>query len=220
MKYAGLLLILCSLIVSPETPDDCVFVEANGALVIEAESIGYSEKWQVEGEVPGHSGEGYLVWRGGDFFNDPGHGYIAVDIEINTPGLYQFKWRSKIGEGDNFTEFNDTWLRFRGVSAFYAQKEGGEKVYAHGSGASPNPEGSGKDGWMKIYLTGSTDWTWSTNTYDNDPHKVWVSFAEPGRYRMELSARSAGHLIDRIALIREGVSGAESINFPTAECSR
>lgn len=199
---------------------DCSFKAETGLLILEAEDMALPDGWQFEKNNSGYTGEGYIVWRGADHFGEPGHGLIKTNIFIAVPGLYHFKWRSKIGEGDNSTEFNDTWLRFQNVADFYAIRNGGEKVYAHGSGKTPNPEGNGADGWMKVYLSGSTDWTWSTNTFDNHPHQILVEFDKPGLYVMELSGRSAGHMIDRIILAKDGNSKAESLDSKTVSCSK
>lgn len=186
-----------------EEPGNCDadYAEENGLVVIEAENID-QDAWPVLSEVSGFSGDGYIEWGQGNFFNQPGNGLISVQIEITQTGEYAFIWRSKVGEGTNPTENNDSWLRFPDADAFFARK-GDEVIYPKGSGLTPNPEGAGADGWFKVYSSGTTDWTWSTRTSDNDAHEIFVRFDQPGVYTMEISGRSNAHFIDRIVLFQD-----------------
>ncbi|MCK8524397.1 Ig-like domain-containing protein, partial [Aquimarina sp. D1M17] len=192
------------------------YEEQNGLVVIEAENLSISGNWKSKSNVSGFTGNGYLEWTGPDHFNDPGNGVISTKIRINAAGRYKFQWRSKVGEGDSPTEANDTWLKFPDASSFYAQK-GSERVYPKGSGQTPNPEGAGGQGYFKVYSTGTTNWTWTTKTSDNDPHDIFVEFDSPGEYTMLISGRSKHHILDRITLNRTSAN-ATDLSLAETKC--
>lgn len=202
-----------------ETTETCSadYVEKNGLVVIEAENLNAPEGWSKKTSVNGFTGEGYLEWEGGDNFRTPGAGLISTAIEIKTPGTYSFEWRNKIGEGTSTTDFNDSWLRFADASDFYGEKSNGSRVYPGGSGKFPAPEGDSSDGWLKIFSSGTTDWTFSTRTNDRDGHLIYVQFDSPGTYTLEISGRSDHHIIDRIVLSRE-VNNATDLSLNETLC--
>ncbi|WP_299245966.1 Ig-like domain-containing protein [uncultured Aquimarina sp.] len=195
---------------------DATYEEKNGLVVIEAENLSASGNWQKKSAISGFTGGGYLEWTGPDHFNDPGNGVINTKIKINSAGRYKFLWRSKVGEGDSATEANDTWLKFPDASEFYGQK-GSERVYPKGSGKTPNPEGASGEGYLKVYSTGTTNWTWTTKTSDNDPHDVFVEFDSPGIYTMLISGRSKHHIVDRVTLNRTSVN-ATNLSLQETTC--
>lgn len=202
----------------PPTGDcDADAEEENGLVVIEAESLNTVSGWVNKTSESGFTGSGYIDWQGADSFNTPGNGMITAKIKINTPGKYLFRWRSKVGEGTNPTESNDSWLRFPDADDFYGQK-GGSKVYPRGIGKTPNPLGASSDGWLKVFLSGTTDWTWTSRTSDNDARDIYVEFDAAGTYIMEISGRSKHHLIDRIVLSK-GVANATSLALNETLCT-
>lgn len=209
----------CQSTVPPASPDECVAdaEERNGRVVLEAESLNIASGWVSKSSINGFSGRGYIDWQGDDSFNVPGKGTITAKIKINTPGTYLFQWRNKVGEGTNTTERNDSWLRFPDADDFFGQR-GSSIVYPKGSGKSPNPNGASSDGWFKVYLGGTTNWTWASSTSDHDSHKIYVTFRNSGIYTMEISGRSKHHLIDRIVLSANGVD-ATSLSLPETVCS-
>ena len=69
------------------------------------------------------------------------------------------------------------------------------------------PEGAGGGGWFKIYSSGANNWSWSTNTSDNDAHQIYARFDDPGVYNILVSARSSSHAIDRMVLYHSDYSG-------------
>lgn len=203
----------------PPSLDDCDAdaEEENGMVVVEAESLNIASGWVSKSSVNGYSGSGYIDWQGADSFNVPGKGTISAKIKINTPGTYLFQWRNKVGEGTNTTERNDSWLRFPDADDFFG-KRGSSVVYPKGSGKSPNPKGASSDGWFKVFLGGTTNWTWASSTSDHDAHKIYVKFDSAGIYTMQISGRSKHHLIDRIVLSANGVD-ATSLSIPETLCS-
>lgn len=180
--------------------ENASYMDVDGLVIIEAEQLIIDgTNWNIKTDFEGYTGAGYLSWDGNNNFNSPGNGLLSTQIKINTPGTYRFRWHSKVGNGDNSTEHNDSWLRFPDASNFYGEKNG-QRVYPVGSGQTPHPQGSSSDGWFKIYLSGTTNWTWSTQTSDNDAHQIYVEFDTADIYTMEISGRSKDHLIDRITL--------------------
>lgn len=192
------------------------FVESNGMLVMEAESANLGNGWTEHTDNLGQTGTSYLEWTGGDAFNNPGNGTTTYTFEIKTPGTYRFLWRSRIVMGAENTEHNDAWLRFPDADDFYGQ-QGTSIVYPHGSGKSPTPEGSGADGWFKIYMNVLDTWSWITQTSDNDAHFIYARFDSPGVYTLELSGRSNGYAIDRMVLFNDQVTEAQATNTGLSE---
>ena len=68
------------------------------------------------------------------------------------------------------------------------------------------PNGSGKDGWFKIYMNMANKWHWQSSTSDNDAHNIFVVFDTPGDYTIEVSGRSEGHGIDKFVLFTEDIT--------------
>jgi hypothetical protein len=202
----------------------CDFESVDNMVVIEAESLPINEDWQVMSEFEGYTGDGYLGWAGQDHFNDPTNGVMQVDVRINTPGRYQIQWHARIGKGDDPTEHNDTWVRFPDADDYYGLKgEDGAEIrryarpqcedtaFIESVESMPDvesatcPEGSTRDGWMKVYSIGATDWKWTGRTSDNDASEVMAEFGEAGVYTLEFAARSEVHLMDRIVLHEESI---------------
>jgi len=125
-----------------------VFNEQDGRLIVEVESVPAVSDWHLANEFPDYRGSGHLEWTGSNNNNvrSAGDGTLTYHFTINTPGNYEFRWRSYIGEGTNGTEANDSWVRF--------------------------PSGSNVDGeqplfgWTKAFMNTVGDWTWRTVTVD------------------------------------------------------
>ena len=144
-------------------------------------------------------------------------------MEITTPGVYRFQWRNQVGNGTVTTEHNDTWLKIE-ADAFYGQQGGGSIVCPKGLNPAENeclgdaPEGAGSGGWFKVYSSGANNWSWSSNTSDNDAHQIYARFDAPGVYNILVSARSSSHAIDRMVLSHSSYSGnPQSLNLPESE---
>jgi len=92
-------------------------------------------------------------------------------------------------------------MRFDDASDFYGERPNGERTFPRGRGV-PVPRGAGGDGWFKVY-TNNVPWNFDTTTGDSsDGRPVFVEFDSPGDYTFEISARSRGHLIDRVVLYK------------------
>ncbi len=202
-------------------PGNFIFNEENGLVLVEFEDVAFSDEWVLKNNGNSFSGEGFLVWEGAQYLNAPGNGLLTYKIRINNPGTYRFHWFNAIMAGNNGTEHNDSWLRFNDADDFYGQKSD-SVVYPNGSGKTPNPAGSSKDGWFKIYRSGGNlDFIWSTRTSDHNAHEIFVKFDTPGVYTMEVSARSSHHAIDKFVLFDASWSEADAtatINQSSITC--
>ena len=199
---------------NPPVVVNCTFRETNGLVVIEAEA-GQADGWAEKTVRNGYTGSGYLEWTGSDQFNAPGTGAINYQIYIGQPGTYRFQWRSRNAANNNSTEHNDTWLRFPDATDFYGQK-GNSKVYPHGSGKSPNPNGAGSAGWFKVYTNQGSAWEWQTTTSDRQNYPIYASFESPGVYTLQVSGRSKGHAIDRMVLSHSSRSASDAATIHTS----
>lgn len=191
------------------------YEERNGMVVIEAENLTVPAGWQRKTVASGYTGSGYIEWVNSANNSRPGIGLIETTISITKTGKYFFKWRSKVGKGTSATEHNDTWLRFPNASNFYA--EGRRIVYPYGSGKTPNPNGAGSEGWFKVFSSGTTNWTWSTNTSDNENLQIVVEFNTPGVYKLQISARADAHLLDRMVIYHSSVTSSTAQDLTIAE---
>ncbi len=208
--------------ISCTNPSDFIFNEKDGLVLVEFENTAFSADWNLKNDGTSHSGGGYLVWEGPQYFNSPSIGTITYKIKIENPGSYRFLWHTAIKTGTNGTEHNDTWLRFNDADDFYGLNGQGSTVYPQGSGKGPNPEGSSSDGWFKIYRSGNNvDFKWEALTSDNSGYDVYVKFDNPGVYLMEVSARSSGHAIDKFVLFKDSISVAaatSSMEYSLVSC--
>lgn len=221
-------------------PIVCDYQVEGGLLVIEAEDLPLSDDWIVETAAGGFTGSGYIAWTGASQNNNPGQGLIAVDVYIPEAGRYRWRWRNRIGLGTNTTEHNDTWLRWPTlpVEDYYGMNDPGNESRRYPRPTCEDaglmqtiesdpavvtatcPNGTSSDGWMKIYSSGASDWSWSTRTSDNDAHDIFIEVQEPGVVRLEISARGDFHLIDRMVLSAEGVENgvAQDTGAPPTPC--
>lgn len=200
-------------------PDGIIYLEREGIVSVEFETVEGELEWQRGSTLEGFDGEGYLVWNNPDSFQMPGNGVLTYKLNISTPGTYRFIWRSRITEGETQSEANDSWLRFNDAADFFGERDG-RIVYPRGTGKTPNPEGSSADGWFKVYMNRVGEWFWRSNTSDNDPHDIFVTFDEPGVYTMEVSGRSKFHGLDRFVLFVEGKTFEEAESAERSEIVR
>ena len=202
---------------SCEEGKTAVYIEKDGVLIIESENGNFSNTdWTLTTDIAEFSGDGYLVWNGENSLGEPGNGTLTYKVRITKTGTYRFIWRSYITIGSNGSEHNDSWLRIPDAKHFYGRKNNGNIVYPKGTTLDPIPEsagqqnttpnGSGKDGWFKIYMNMANKWHWQSSTSDNDAHNIFVVFDTPGDYTIEVSGRSEGHGIDKFVLFTEDIT--------------
>ncbi|WP_299552388.1 hypothetical protein [Seonamhaeicola sp.] len=177
---------------------------------VETESITVIDDWKERTTIADFSGDGYIIWEGPNQFwrgeaNIGAAGRLTYKINIPRAGTYQFNWRSYIGKVDPSnptTEHNDSWLRFPDADDFYGKRDG-SIVYPKGSGKTPNPAGENGNGFFKVYMNTGNAWTWTTGTFDNNFHSIFVRFDEAKEYTVEIAARSDHHAIDKFRLTEQ-----------------
>lgn len=211
-----LLLLSCMLPISMLAQAPLRYLESGGLVIIELESVQNYRSWELDTSRVGYTKDGYLHYKGPNFYNSPGNSLLKFEINIGKAGKYRFQWHSLIAVGQSNTEHNDSWLRFHDASDFYGEKNG-LRVYPKGVGKSPNPNGSSSNGWFKIYQNVRNNWTWNTSTSDHDPHDIYVEFDSAGIYTLEISGRSTGHAINRIALYHSDRPAAEALSLGQPE---
>lgn len=209
------------------------FIEDDGIVVIEMESAtNLPGSWKEAGDNLSSpninnsgdaSGDNFIVWEGSQHLNNTTNGVITYPVRINSPGTYRFEWRNQVGRGTNTTEHNDTWLKIE-ANAFYGEKNnGGSTVCPKGAPGSNDcsgggPNGSGSNGFFKVYSSGANSWSWSTRTSDNDAHNIFARFDEPGTYNIVVAARSSSHVIDRMVLAKTDYNGdPRSLSLPESQ---
>lgn len=195
MKYTRSLIVLsfAALSLNATAADDFVFLENNGLVVMDVESMPAEDGWTEKTDIADFKGESYYEWTGSNHFNkgNAGKGAITYTFRITSPGNYQMRWRNRIAVGESNTEHNDSWMRLAT----------GEDII----GEEP------LSGWTKVYTNNRTNWTWDARTVDHVGNPLRQYFSS-GDHTIEISGRSAGHAIDRIALFKY-----EEINYSNSK---
>ena len=197
LPVAGLLVALTTAIASA---NENILLEENGFLAFEAETIAPVGDWQSTDQISGFTGSGYYKWTGPTVLSvaQAGKDTLVYHFRIANAGNYELRWRSRIAEGNNPTEHNDSWVRF-----------------ATGSNvAGEQPI----NGWTKSYLNQLNTWSWQTTTVDNNAQLIRQHFSA-GDHTIEISGRSNGHAIDRIVLFRYDDHSFNEESFNTAAVS-
>ncbi|MEX0332013.1 MAG: hypothetical protein AB3N64_11370 [Puniceicoccaceae bacterium] len=161
-------------------------LEADGLVVIEAETQDSGLRFDFGDSITGFKGTGYL--RGNvNSFNTPNLGTITYPLRISRAGTYQFAFRSRIGVGTSNTDNNDSFIRL---------------VDSNGNPVTPVPNQNvaTSGSWYKVYMNDARGWSHQASNKDNDPHSLsWV--LESGQeYAIQMSVRSRDHLVDRFIL--------------------
>lgn len=183
-------------------PGDLTTVEPNslGVFDIELNTLAPITDW-AETDREGSSQGKSLIYLGQDQFNNPGTAEMSFYLNVTDPGDYRVRLRSLIGKGTNQTESNDIWLKIEGA-----------QIYGMKNGATINfnihPV---VNGYAKIYQNELGAFTWNTFVVDNDPHGTWVNFPSAGLYKVLLSARSSGFVVDKLVIHKPSVSDEDAL---------
>ena len=90
------------------------FIESDGLVVIEAESIGLVGDWVQESSDAGYTGAGYIRWNGPNYLNDPGHGILAYTVVVPAAGNYNVRLRMSHMGAPAGDQWNDVWVQMNG----------------------------------------------------------------------------------------------------------
>ncbi|MFP4366350.1 MAG: hypothetical protein ACLFQA_04570 [Bacteroidales bacterium] len=179
-----------------------IIYEENSRVIVEIESVPHTG-WTKGSTTIGSNTITYL-YATSEFLNTPGRNLLSYKIKINNPGTYRFVWHSKVGKGTSPTDHNDSWLRIPDAAAFYAKKDEASIIRPKGVCTNDCPNGTGSDGWFKVYSNSTLDWTFNRSwTSDHDPHAIYARFEEAGIYTVEISIRSDYHYLDRFVMFDE-----------------
>jgi len=211
------------------------FNEENGLVVIETESGTLEPNWTIT-TAGGETG----IIAGSNHLNNQNGGTIPYEVNITTTGVYRFNWNSFFS-GPLASEENDNWLRFpnnddvwffgihtsvdpASEADIIANLQGAQTNIKFPKGSSrittsTTPNGDGGNGYFKVFRSGGTSevYDWEAFTSDNNSHNIYVWFVNPGTYTFEVSERSAGHAIERIAMYKvdgPDYSKAQLSGFP------
>ncbi len=192
---------------APPAPRTGNFIEQNGFLVMEAESVDLPAGWVTRTTVPpgdpqrigGFTGEGFIEWTGAQFFGlqipeRRAEGVITYQFTINNPGRYTLRWRTKQRlAGQTFDAGNDSFVRFA-------------------SGTTPTGQ-EDFSRFTKVFIQNMQNWdlkVCAEPRRDQNGNAVFITNAfrrdfTAGTHRIQIAARSPGHVIDRLILHRDGV---------------
>jgi hypothetical protein len=208
------------------------FIESSGLLILEAETdfVNTAGGWNPLSEPP----VDYLV-ASSDHFGSPNGQNLTYNLQINTPGVYRLHMKSDI-TGTNTTEENDSWIRIVNTTdVHYLCVPGGitseqqlidningtltnKTLYYPAGNAMGRPdhgnENPGNSGYFKVYRSGGGGNKWDAKTIDNNGFPIFAYFPNAGTFTLELSERSGGHKVDRLALYKVDNTGGTGV--PTA----
>lgn len=179
------------------------YMEKDGVVVIEAESIPSPAGWAYFADKSGHTGYGYYEWQTKKQGLPAGQGLLKYRFEIGTSGNYQLLLREKMRDPKNRPDTldpdgNDVWVKFTGGKDVEKQAVLGND-------------------WGKIAILGHPEgWTFNTNADQSKTHEITPAcrYFDKGVYTIELSGRSEGYAIDRIVLSK--FDAKPSTNFELA----
>ena len=184
-------------------PDGSVFSEPEpGLLMAQAEKFVIAGTgFEVQSDVPGYSGSGYITYTGQDSFEKwPGISAWA-DFTPTTSGTYQLQIHNRADDPNDPSQGNDTWAKINGES-FYAD-DNGTKVFAKGTEFGETNVTTTNDssaGYLKFYSNAKGAWTMQTSAIDNKPRQIMVELEAGTRYTIWIAGRSNGHSIDAVFL--------------------
>ncbi|HKL20420.1 MAG TPA: hypothetical protein VJ904_01365, partial [Tichowtungia sp.] len=168
-------------------PGTTVYQEANGMVLMDVESAPIVWGWEEETAIAGYLGTSYYTATA-DSFNTPGNGLLEYTFQVTNAGDYQFQWRSRITEGDSYTDYNDNFVRL---------------VDANGNPVVPIENDlvpTGSEQWYKVYMNTENAWVWHAKNHDNNPKAIAWNLEADKTYNVQVSYRSKGHGIDRLLL--------------------
>lgn len=190
---------------SPSCPGG-TFIEEDGYLIIEMEDAPrLGAGWKVyPGE--GSASDSYIQFDHTNSLGEPFPGSeTKYQIQINNPGTYQFSWRSRNGfTAEAFDEENDSWIMI--IADDYYGMKGGNKVSIAGE-------------YVKFYIHSMDNWSFGgTGEINHETgYSLFADFEQPGTYEIRVAGRSAGHVIDRMALYMiENQSIAKNVFTPVS----
>ncbi len=196
----------------------CDFEANNGIILIETESNIIPTGWGIVKS----NGKTFIEWDNPSQFDKPGPDAFSYSVNVKEAGIYRIQINSRINEGTNNSEHNDTWLKMANNEniVFFGYKGSGTAaqietelakkstkiVFPAGTGLGNTVAGPSVDGWFKYFSKG-INWNWGTFTNEENPYDVYVKFNSPGLYEVQLGGRAQYHALDKIVLYNIETNG-------------
>ena len=196
--------------------DHPVFLEAQGVVVIEAESTASDPgDWEGKKTVEGFTGEGHIEFTGNrPAGGDPGT-QLVYYFKVTTPGTYQLFLRGhKRLAGEAPDKCNDCYVRVEG--RYGAPDDAGDE---HGDNARLATLRQD----TKLYGGSDRGWGWASQLdlggHNNKRNARYV-FRAGQTYALAVSGRSQRFNLDRIVFVHEDADEREAKAPETAESDR
>ncbi len=157
-----------------------LYVETDGVVVIEIESVPPSPGWKAEKKQDGYTGKGYYTWLGANSYGGPGlQKPLTFRMLITKAGTYQFRTRNYHAHARRDLA-NDAWVRM-----------------------DDGP-------WVKCFSSQDKKWTWANRFEPSHGKFAPPEYElTSGWHVLQIAGRSHGFSIDRIHLYASGLKGAE-----------
>ena len=164
------------------------FVEKNGIIVMEAESIPIDTPWSYEQALLGYTGSGYYRFDGNSYSTGGAKGRLSYLMNITTTGTYQLLLRSNKNHPDT-TWSNDCYVKLKNQT----------------TGLLAN-----------LTKTFQSDgrYKWSSKTRASIGHTTYrslYSMPKVGLYELQISGRSKNFHLDRIVLFKTSLYNETTI---------
>ncbi|QDU68022.1 YncE family protein [Engelhardtia mirabilis] len=170
-------------------PPAAGYVEQNGLIVIETESVPPVDQWKLENTKTGFAGDGYFRWDGGNFFNTPDVGTLSYTFEVTTGGRYEFVIHNRHDYPESDKE-NDAWVRM----------DNGPWLKCFSNG-----------GWQNVGVWNFLSWFDYSGSLPNEQAYFDLT---PGQHTLYVSARSYNFHVDRFHLYLDTVSNPWNKDLP------
>ncbi|MGF1508773.1 MAG: hypothetical protein ACFB9M_04635 [Myxococcota bacterium] len=214
------------------------FVEQEGEVIMEMESatIPAGSEWTMQSELSGHTGTGYLQFRGNGVCNGPANDPVDFSFELTTQARFRLHLRAarfhhcvrgQPHGSNNRCEENDRTCNSLGYPSGNQCPESNQcirtdisndafvQIRTEGGDYVPfvdQPSGSVGNG-IKLFGGGNNSWSWTGNNALDTNGRKWAAEWDlsPGVYRLVIHGRSQDFRIDRVLLYdveRGGTQGA------------
>ena len=164
------------------------YIESNGLVVIQAESVPLAGDWVQETAEEGYTGSGYLRWNGPNLYGTPDVGTLAFRVYISEPGDYNVRLRISHKGAPAGDQWNDCWARMDNGT------------------------------WAKaLHPADKKDLGFTFDSILEPDFGVFESMRytlSEGLHTLYLSGRSENFKIDRIHFYKDNVSNPLNLSYP------
>lgn len=172
----GLIALLILAIAGPESAtaqSAGAFIEDNGLVVMEVESVERPFNWNFETSIEGFVGDGYLRYIGSNHFNEPGIDVLEFDVVITNPGEYKmFLWANHF-DAPEPDQNNDAWTKMND----------GDWIKTVHPGPRQDEGWTFHTQWVEV-ISGVETFSEPTYQLDAGVHKFYIS-GRSWNYRMD-----------------------------------